>query len=93
MEVMRWFANYSSVQRFSPLPLRPWCHRSPAPNVMTIAMSVPTKATIGDTSSVVGWKVSSSATASFVLDALEQAIHARRPTEKDALEHHSDRGS
>jgi len=42
---------------------------------------------------IVGWKVSSSATASFVLDALEQAIHARRPTEKDALEHHSDRGS
>lgn len=42
---------------------------------------------------IVGWKVSSSATAGFVLDALEQAIHARRPTEKDAIVHHSDRGS
>ena len=28
---------------------------------------------------IVGWKVSTSATAGFVLDALEQAIHARRP--------------
>ena len=42
---------------------------------------------------IVGWKVSSSATAGFVLDALEQAIHARRPTAGDDLIHHSDRGS
>lgn len=42
---------------------------------------------------IVGWKVSSSATAGFVLDALEQAIHARRPTASDGLIHHSDRGS
>lgn len=28
---------------------------------------------------IAGWKVSTSATAGFVLDALEQAIHARRP--------------
>lgn len=28
---------------------------------------------------IVGWKVSTSATAGFVLDALEQAIHVRRP--------------
>ena len=41
---------------------------------------------------IVGWKVSTSATASFVLDALEQAIHARRPVPEDALIHHSDRG-
>jgi putative transposase len=41
---------------------------------------------------IVGWKVSTSATASFVLDALEQAIHARRPGPKDGLIHHSDRG-
>jgi transposase InsO family protein len=41
---------------------------------------------------IVGWKVSSSATASFVLDALEQAIHARRPGPDDGLIHHSDRG-
>ncbi len=42
---------------------------------------------------IVGWKVSASATAGFVLDALEQAIHARRPTGRDELVHHSDRGS
>ena len=40
---------------------------------------------------IVGWKVSTSATASFVLDALEQAIHARRPCADDGLIHHSDR--
>ncbi len=41
---------------------------------------------------IVGWKVSKTATASFVLDALEQAIHARRPGPEDELIHHSDRG-
>ena len=41
---------------------------------------------------IVGWKVSSSATAGFVLDALEQAIQARRPSADDGLIHHSDRG-
>ncbi len=41
---------------------------------------------------IVGWKVSTSATAGFVLDALEQAIHARRPSAADGLIHHSDRG-
>ena len=41
---------------------------------------------------IVGWKVSTSATASFVLDALEHAIHARRPGPEDGLIHHSDRG-
>jgi putative transposase len=41
---------------------------------------------------IVGWKVSTTATASFVLDALEQAIHARRPGPEDELIHHSNRG-
>jgi transposase InsO family protein len=41
---------------------------------------------------IVGWKVSATATAAFVLDALEQAIHARRPGPDDKLIHHSDRG-
>jgi putative transposase len=41
---------------------------------------------------IVGWKVSSSARADFVLDALEQALHARRPTHQGGLIHHSDRG-
>ncbi|MFA1041849.1 DDE-type integrase/transposase/recombinase, partial [Xanthomonas fragariae] len=30
---------------------------------------------------IVGWKVSQTAHTDFVLDALEQALHARRPTE------------
>jgi transposase InsO family protein len=42
---------------------------------------------------IVGWRVSRSMQAEFVLDALEQAIHDRRPAETDALVHHSDRGS
>ena len=41
---------------------------------------------------IVGWKVSTAPTASFVLDALEQAIHARGPVPEDGLIHHSDRG-
>ena len=40
---------------------------------------------------IVGWKLSSSQQTQFVLDALEQALHARRPG--DALVDHSDRGS
>jgi transposase InsO family protein len=42
---------------------------------------------------IVGWRVSRRAEARFVLDALEQAIHARRPVEGGGLIHHSDRGS
>jgi transposase InsO family protein len=40
---------------------------------------------------IVGWRVSRTAHADFVLDALEQALHDRRPT-KGGLIHHSDRG-
>lgn len=40
---------------------------------------------------IVGWKVSRSARTDFVLDALEQALHDRRPVQQ-ALIHHSDRG-
>ena len=40
---------------------------------------------------IVGWRVSRTAHAGFVLDALEQALHDRRPTQGD-LTHHSDRG-
>jgi putative transposase len=40
---------------------------------------------------IVGWRVSRTAQAGFVLDALEQALHDRRPA-KGALTHHSDRG-
>ena len=41
---------------------------------------------------IVGWRVSRTAHASFVLDALEQAIHARKPARGSGLVHHSDRG-
>jgi transposase InsO family protein len=41
---------------------------------------------------IVGWRVSRSAQASFVLDALEQALCERRPVRGDGLVHHSDRG-
>jgi putative transposase len=41
---------------------------------------------------IVGWRVSRSARADFVLDALEQALHERRPIQQDGLVHHSDRG-
>jgi putative transposase len=40
---------------------------------------------------IVGWRVSRTAHAGFVLDALEQALHERRPI-KGGLVHHSDRG-
>ncbi len=42
---------------------------------------------------IVGWRVSRTADAGFVLDALEQALHQRRPVGKSGLIHHSDRGS
>jgi putative transposase len=42
---------------------------------------------------IVGWRVSRTAHTGFVLDALEQALHERRPTRDDELVHHSDRGS
>ncbi len=41
---------------------------------------------------IVGWRVSRTAHASFVLDALEQALHDRRPVKGQRLIHHSDRG-
>ncbi|CAB3810954.1 IS3 family transposase ISBt3 [Paraburkholderia fynbosensis] len=42
---------------------------------------------------IVGWRVSSSMTTDFVLDALGQALYARRPGDDGTLIHHSDRGS
>ena len=40
---------------------------------------------------IVGWRVGRTAHAGFVLDALDQAVHQRRPGA--GLVHHSDRGS
>ena len=42
---------------------------------------------------IVGWRVSATAHTDFVLDALEQALHDRRPVSQGGLIHHSDRGS
>jgi putative transposase len=42
---------------------------------------------------IVGWRVSRTAHTSFVLDALDQALHERRPLHRAGLVHHSDRGS
>jgi len=42
---------------------------------------------------IVGWRASRTAHAGFVLDALEQALHERRPVHRAGLIHHSDRGS
>jgi transposase InsO family protein len=39
---------------------------------------------------IVGWRVSRTAHAGFVLDALEQALHERRPVGDGGLVHHSD---
>ena len=41
---------------------------------------------------IVGWRVSRTAHAGFVLDALEQALHDRKPLGGGGLIHHSDRG-
>jgi len=41
---------------------------------------------------IVGWRASRTANAGFVLDALDQALHDRRPVHRGGLVHHSDRG-
>ena len=41
---------------------------------------------------IVGWRVSASMRTDFVLDALEQAIHARGGAQPASLVHHSDQG-
>jgi putative transposase len=41
---------------------------------------------------IVGWRVSRSARADFVLDALDQALYDRRPVRQGGLVPHSDRG-
>ena len=42
---------------------------------------------------IVGWRVSTTMQTDFVLDALEQALYARRRQRDGELVHHSDRGS
>ncbi len=42
---------------------------------------------------IAGWRVSRTAHAGFVPDALEQALHDRKPAHRSGLVRHSDRGS
>ena len=42
---------------------------------------------------IIGWRVSTTPHAGLVLDALEQAVHERRPIKAMGPVHHSDRGS
>ena len=42
---------------------------------------------------IVGWRVSTSMKTDFVLDALEQALYARKGQREGKLTHHSDRGT
>jgi transposase InsO family protein len=41
---------------------------------------------------ITGWRVSRTAHGRFVPDALEQALHDRRPIQRGGLVQHSDRG-
>ena len=77
--------------------------RAPAPNILWVSdftyvstwQGFAYVAFIIDTfaNKIVGWKVSRSAKTDFVMDALEQALYARRPDRNGKLTHHSDRGS
>ena len=60
----------------------------PGPGFVYVAFVIDTYAR-----RIVGWRASQTAHAGFVLDALEQALHDRRPTHSGGLIHHSDRGS
>ena len=42
---------------------------------------------------IFGWRASRTAHTGFVLNALDQALHDRRPLQRSGLVHHSDRGS
>ena len=91
--------------RSAPCPLD-WVNRqfhAPAPDMLWVSdfTYVPTwagfvyVAFVIDTFArrIVGWRASRTAHAGFVLDALEQALHARQPARSGGLIHHSDRGS
>ena len=72
----------------APAPNRLWVYVASWTGVVYVAFVIDAYAR-----RIVGWRVSKSAEASFVLYALEQAIHARRPARGGGLIHHSDRGS
>ncbi len=74
--------------------------RAPRPNVLGVSTSPTSRSGAGSfyvafvidayARRIVGWRVSRSAHAGFVLDALEQAIHDRKPVSGGSLVHHSD---
>jgi transposase InsO family protein len=76
-----------------------WRHaarqRNPAlrsPRAQRDASLVPQVQRVWQTN-IVGWRQSSSMRTEFVLDALEQALYDRKPSDDGSLMHHSDRGS
>jgi len=77
---------------YAPMPNRPWVsdftYVSSWQGMVYVAFVIDVFAR-----KIVGWRVSTSMTTSFVLDALNQAICQRCPSEADNLIHHSDRGS
>ena len=80
----------------SSMPRRRTCYGSPTYTYVATWTGFVYVAFVIDTYArrIVGWRVSRTAHASFVLDALEQALHDRRPARAGSrLVHHSDRGS
>jgi len=76
--------------------------KAPAPNVFWVADFTYVRTAVGFVyvafiidvlaRCIMGWQVSSSPNSKLVLDALEQAICQRAPSEADKLSHHRDRG-
>lgn len=77
---MLWLSDFATRSFGSPMS-RPGRASSTWPSSLTLARRI------------VGWRASRTAHAGFVLDALDQALHDRRPVKRGGLVHHSDRGS
>jgi len=68
--------------------------RAPRPNVLWVSDFMASCFVIDAYARrIVGWRISRTAHASFVLDALEKALHDRRPVCRGGLVHRCDRGS
>ena len=86
IDVPRWVSDFTYVstwQGFVYAAPRHWARTNGAFNGSKIETFA---------NRLVGWKASRSAKTDFVLDALEQALYARRPTNQGGPIHHSDRG-
>jgi len=75
-------STWAGMVSFGALTPRHWRDGRPSPFIIDVFAR-----------KIVGWRVSTSMTTSFVLDALNQAICQRCPAEGGGLIHHSDRGS